>query len=46
MQAALFALREARGERHAYQVANNIKPVASTPNPDVMSGTQGNGNNH
>lgn len=46
MHAALYTARENRRERVAKEAADHITYSASPPNPDVMSGTQGDGKNH
>lgn len=45
MQAALYAARQNRDARVAQQVKDNKTYSASPPNPDVMGGTKGNGQN-
>jgi hypothetical protein len=45
MQAALHVTRNRRDARVAKQIKDNKTFSASPPNPDVMSGTQGNGRN-
>lgn len=46
LQAGLYYSRKNRLRRLAVQVANNEHPVASTPNPDAESGTEGDGENN
>lgn len=46
LQAGLYYARKNRRLRLAQQIANNITYSASTPNPDVESGTEGNGENN
>jgi hypothetical protein len=45
MQASLFHARENRADRLEAQIKANIHYVASTPNPDAESGTEGDGRN-
>lgn len=45
LQAGLFYARKNRLRRLAQQTADHITYSASTPNPDVEKGTEGNGEN-
>lgn len=45
LQAGLYYARKNRRARLAQQIADGITYVASTPNPDVEKGTEGDGEN-